>query len=121
MANKKAKVLTEEFLVSYLTEQFKTLDKKFDAIDKRFDGVDSKISGLEIKINDVAQESREHINAVARQLNLKIDRVDQKIVGLDQKVDNVISEMRTTQFAIRTVKEDVVDHEHRITKLEVTV
>lgn len=97
--------------------------------DKRMDGMDQRSDRMERKMEDYRVEAREHLNTVVKGLHQKIDGVDLKLSKkidhvdekLTQKIDKVYEELKFTQGAIRSVKEDTLRHDKTIGKLQKAV
>ena len=72
---------------------------------------------MEARIEAARQDFRDHIGSVQKQLNTRMDHFDKKMDYFEKSMDGFHSELKTTQLAIRTVKEDTVRIEHKLTRI----
>ncbi len=82
-------------------------DKRFDNFDKRFDGYDQRFDGYDRRF-----DSYDH----------RFDRIENTIQTLTtstaQQFDNIVGQLDRIHEEVSIIKDYVLDHDYRITKLE---
>ena len=94
-----------------ITENNKVLDKKFEAIDRRFDGIDKKFTSIDKRFDTMDKK----IDSLGKSLGKLTEDTVELFTITNKLLEKVNLNLGDKIDAINGV---IVNHEHRIEKIE---
>ncbi|MBU1755007.1 hypothetical protein KKH81_01870 [Patescibacteria group bacterium] len=101
-----------------IDKKFEAVDARFDQINERFRAVDVRFDAIDRKFDALFEYMQKQFAFLLETMNEGFDRLSVRATKAELRLEDVEERTGIAERAIDTDAVTIVDHEHRITRLE---